>query len=154
MDNIDKKIITLLQENARHPLKYLASKVFLSSPAVSARIDRLEKDEVITGYHADINPIMLGYHVTAFVNMSLDPKQKPEFYPFIEACPNVLECNCVTGAYSMLIKVAFKGTTELDSFISQLQKYGKTETQIVFSTPVKARGISVYVDENITDNEE
>ena len=43
MDNIDKKILHLLQHNARTPLKYLANKVFLSSPAVSARIDRLEK---------------------------------------------------------------------------------------------------------------
>ena len=147
MDKIDKKILMLLQENARHPLKYLANKVFLSSPAVSARIDRLEKDNIITGYHADIDPVMLGYHVTAFINMSLDPKQKPEFYPFVESCTNVLECNCVTGAYSMLIKVAFKGTADLDSFISKLQKYGKTETQIVFSTPVKSRGINVFADE-------
>lgn len=44
----------------------------------------------------------------------------------------------------MLIKVAFPSTMELDSFIGQLQKYGKTETQIVFSTPVKPRGIDVY----------
>jgi DNA-binding Lrp family transcriptional regulator len=56
MDNIDKKILHLLQHNARTPLKYLANKVFLSSPAVSARIDRLEKAGVITGYHAGINP--------------------------------------------------------------------------------------------------
>lgn len=52
MDNIDRKILHLLQKNARTPLKYLASKVFLSSPAVSARIDRLEKSGIITGYHA------------------------------------------------------------------------------------------------------
>lgn len=147
MDNIDKKILHLLQENARYPLKYLAGKVFLSSPAVSARIDRLEKAGIITGYHAAIDPATLNFHVTAFINMSLEPKQKPIFYPFIEACPNVLECNCVTGSYSMLMKVTFPGTAELDSFIGQLQKYGKTETQIVFSTPVKPRGIDIYVEE-------
>ncbi len=144
MDSIDKKILHLLQENARYPLKYLASKVFLSSPAVSARIERLENANIITGYHAAVDPVMLEYHVTAFINMSLEPKQKPIFYPYIESCPNVLECNCVTGAYSMLIKVAFKSTMELDAFIGELQKYGKTETQIVFSTPVKPRGIDVY----------
>ena len=60
MDNIDRKILHLLQKNARTPLKYLASKVFLSSPAVSARIDRLEKSGIITGYHAGINPEALG----------------------------------------------------------------------------------------------
>ena len=68
-------------------------------------------------------------------------RQKSEFYPFIESCPNVLECSCVTGQFSMLIKVAFKSTLELDQFIGRLQDYGRTSTQIVFSTPVGPRGI-------------
>ena len=145
MDKIDIKILTLLQENARYPLKFLAEKVFLSSPAVSARIERLEKQGIITGYHASINPLTLGFHITAFINLTLEPHQKVEFYPFIEACPNVLECNCVTGNYSMLIKVCFPSTQELDHFINQLQTYGKTETQIVFSTPVEPRGIDISI---------
>lgn len=151
MDSIDRKILHLLQNNARTPLKYLASKVFLSSPAVSARIDRLEKSGIITGYHAEINHEALGYHITAFIHMALDPKQKPIFYPFIDACPNVLECNCVTGAYSMLMKVCFPSTMELDSFIGQLQKFGNTETQIVFSNPVRTRGIDIS---SIDDSDE
>jgi Lrp/AsnC family leucine-responsive transcriptional regulator len=146
MDNIDRKIIKLLQGNARTPLKYLANKVFLSSPAVSARIERLEKSGIITGYHASVDNEALGYHITAFIHMALDPKQKPTFYPFVEACPNVLECNCVTGAHSMLMKVCFQSTSELDSFIGQLQRFGSTETQIVFSTPVPTRGISIDTD--------
>ncbi len=48
MDKIDRKILSLLQENARYPLKYLAQKVFLSSPAVSTRIERMEKAGIIT----------------------------------------------------------------------------------------------------------
>ncbi len=143
MDNIDKQILSLLQKNARMPLKYLATKVFLSSPAVSARIDRLEKAGIIGGYHARINQEALGYHITAFINLALDPKQKPTFYPFIESCPNVLECNCVTGAYSMLIKVCFPSTNELDTFIGKLARFGATETQIVFSTPVPTRGVDI-----------
>lgn len=150
MDVIDRKLVHLLQENARYPLKYLASQVYLSSPAVSARIERLETTGIITGYHANINAVQLDYHVTAFINMALDPKQKPSFYPFIESCPNVLECNCVTGAYSMLIKVAFKSTMELDTFIGHLQRFGNTETQIVFSTPVPPRGVDIMPEEEDT----
>lgn len=147
MDTIDYKLIHLLQENARYPLKYLAGQVYLSSPAVSARIERLEKAGIITGYHASIDSLQLNYHVTAFINLALDPKQKPAFYPFVESCPNVLECNCVTGAYSMLIKVAFMSTVDLDTFIGQLQHFGNTETQIVFSTPVAPRGINIMPQE-------
>lgn len=146
MDKIDKMIITLLQENARMPLKALAEKVFLSSPAVSARIERLEKEGIISGYEAKINQLAIGYHITAFINLEVAPEQKPEFYPFIKSCSNVIECNCVTGTYSMLLKVAFASTMQLDTFIGQLQKYGRTSTQIVFSTPVEHRGIDVNVD--------
>ena len=117
MDKIDKKIITLLQQNARMPLKALAENVFLSSPAVSARIERLEKEEIIEGYEVKINQIKLGYHITAFINLEVAPVQKPDFYPFIKSCPNVVECNCVTGNYSMLLKVMFPSTMELDTFI-------------------------------------
>ena len=143
MDDIDKKIVKLLQENARIPLKTLAEHVFLSSPAVSARIDRLEKEHIISGYEAKINQTKLGYHITAFVNLEIIPAQMVEFYPFIQECPNVLECNCVTGNYSMLIKVAFPDTGEVDTFIGKLQRFGRTSTQIVFSTPVAPRGVDV-----------
>lgn len=147
MDNIDKKLIKLLQENARMPLKALAEKVFLSSPAVSARIERLEKDEILTGYSAKVNEKKLGYHIMAFINVEVEPMQKPEFYAMVEECLNVLECNCITGNYSMILKVAFQSTDDLDKFIGKLARFGKTYTQVVFSTPVKPRGISVDVEE-------
>jgi len=111
-----------------------------------AKSSFLEKAGILTGYHASINHEALGYHITAFIHMALDPKQKPTFYPFVEACPNVLECNCVTGAYSMLMKVCFPNTMDLDSFIGQLQRFGSTETQIVFSTPVPTRGVLIDTD--------
>ena len=153
MDDIDKKLVSLLQKNARMPLKNLAEQVFLSSPAVSARIERLEKDGIIAGYEAKINKQKLGYMITAFINLEVEPVQKTEFYPFVKQCPNVLECNCVTGNYSMLLKVAFKNTEELDGFIGRLQEFGKTNTQIVFSTPVEARGIDISMIEEEDDNE-
>lgn len=144
MDKIDATLIAALQENARVPIKTLTKKVFLSSPAISARIEKLEKQGLISGYHASINQYQLGYHIKAFINLSMSPTLKPEFYPFIRTCPNVVECNCVTGNYSMLIKVVYHSTIELDEFIGQLQKFGPTETQIVFSTPVEARGVDIF----------
>lgn len=143
MDKIDAILISELQKNARVSIKTLTNKVFLSAPAISARIEKLEKQGLISGYHATVDPYKLGYHIKAFINLQMSPNQKPEFYPFIRSCPNVTECNCVTGNYSMLIKVIFHSTMELDEFIGQLQKFGPTETQIVFSTPVEARGITV-----------
>ena len=141
MDNIDRKILTILQDNARTPLKVIAEQVFLSSPAVSARIERLEAAGLITSYQAQLSAAAMGYQIKAFISLEVEPRQKPEFYPYIEKCPNVMECNCVTGDYSMLLKVCFHTTQELDQFINQLDQFGRTRTHIVFSTPVEHRGI-------------
>ena len=143
MDDIDRKILKLLQDNARISLKTMAENTFLSSPAVSARIEKLEKDGVIAGYHAQVDPIRLGYHIIAFINLDVTPEDKPKFYAYAESIPNVLECNCVTGDYSMLLEVLFPSTDELDQFIGELQQYGRTKTQIVFSTHVGPRGVDV-----------
>lgn len=140
MDHIDREILQILQANARTSLKTIAEKTFLSSPAVSARIEKLEKDGIITGYQAQIDPVKLGYHIIAFINLNVLPEDKPKFYKYAESIPNILECSCVTGEFSMIMKVAFESTMQLDTFIGQLQKYGKTSTQIVFSTHVGPRG--------------
>ena len=144
LDAVDQKIIELLQENARISIKDIAAQVFLSSPAVTSRIERLEKNGIINGYHAEVNPEAMGYNVKAFINLDLNPIQKKDFYPFVESVPNVVECNCVTGDYAMLLEVQFANTGELDNFIDKLQEFGKTRTQIVFSTAVLHRGAPIH----------
>lgn len=124
-------------------LKTIAEKTFLSSPAVSARIDKLEKDGIIAGYHALVDLMKLGYHILAFVNLDAVPEDKTKFYGYPENVPNVLEVSCVTGEYSLLLKVVFQSTVELDLFIGQLQKFGKTNAQIVCSTYVGPKGVDV-----------
>lgn len=141
LDAIDEVILNILQENAKTPLKKIANQVYLSMPAVSSRIEKMEKEGFITGYHAHINPMALGYHIKALINLEVVPEDKKEFYPFVKACPNVIECNCVTGDYSMVLEVYFPDTVELDQFIGELQRFGRTKTLIVFSTSVEHRGI-------------
>ncbi len=150
MDKTDLILIKQLQQNARAPLKALAAKVFLSSPATSARIERLENEGIISGYSARIDNKKLGYPITAFINTEIHPQDKPVFYPFITAHPNVLECDCVTGPYSMIIKVAFESTEALDMFINQLQVFGNTQTQIVFSTAKENSDVDI---EKIANND-
>ena len=143
LDSIDRQILMTMKKNARTPIKDIAKKVFLSSPAVANRIEKLEKAGIISGYHAHINSFLFGYNIKAFINLEVAPAQKKEFYPFIQSIPNVIECNCVTGAYSMLIEVFFQTTQQLDHFINELQRFGKTQTQIVFSTSVEHRDIPI-----------
>lgn len=86
MDEIDRKILKLLQSNGRMSLKTIAENTFLSSPAVSARIDKLEKDGIIAGYHARVDPMKLGYHILAFINLDVVPEDKPSSMPMRRMC--------------------------------------------------------------------
>lgn len=144
MDKIDRKIINSLQKNARASLKDLSKECFISSPAIAARINKLEKSGIINGYHSSIDIEKIGFHVRAFIQVQLEPRQKDEFYPYVQSIPNVVECNCATGDYSEIMEVIFPSTTDLDNFINTIQqRFGKTSTQIVFSTSVQHRGITL-----------
>ena len=112
LDFIDRQIIGLLQENARMSLKDIASRVYLSSPAASARMDKLEREGYITG-----------------------------FLDYMRQCRNVIECSCITGDYAMLLEVVYPCTEALEQFVAKIQRYGKTKTQIVYSTAVERRGV-------------
>lgn len=80
LDNIDRKIIEMLQKNARTPVKEIAKEVFLSSP-LSPPGSNTSKKRLITGYHAQINPVFLGYHIKAFINLEVEPNQKKTSIP-------------------------------------------------------------------------
>lgn len=139
MDGIDYTILEMLVENSRYSMRDIAKKVFLSSTAVAARVERLEQKGIITGYHVSVNPIKMGYYIKAYIQIQVNPIQKNEFYPYMDRNMHVLECDCVTGEYTMLIKVIFKTTMELDQFINEIQRFGKTNTLIVFSTSTNHR---------------
>lgn len=139
LDEVDCKILAMLQENARASLKDMAAAVSMSPTAVGTRIDRMLEEGVLEGFTTKLNPESMGHYIKAFINLEVSPDQKEEFYPYIDSVLNVVECNCVTGDYSMLIEVRFKTTADLDHFVGELQRFGKTKTQIVFSTCVKHR---------------
>lgn len=138
-DEIDLKIINILNKNARTKAKDIAKEVNVTATTVATRIERLEQSKIIAGYNVKIDHIKAGYAVKAFINLAVEPDRKSEFYSYIEKCKNVIECNCVTGEFSMLLEVVFQSTGALDTFVGELQRFGKTKTQIVFSTCVEHR---------------
>ena len=134
IDNIDIQIFNLLKVNARMPLDELAAQTGLTTSVISERLINLENSGYIKGYHADIDLEKIGYKIKAFVLMSVLPDDQRRFYDFIQKKDRILECSHITGQFSMLLKVIFPTTSELDTFIGELQEFGKTETQVVFST--------------------
>ena len=108
LDKTDLKILKLLQQNARIPMTELAEKVGLSTTPVTERVRRLERDNLITGYHAHLNPHALGQSLWVFVELKLRSKSGNIFEDFkheVLKIPQILECHLVSGEYDYLIKV-------------------------------------------------
>jgi Lrp/AsnC family leucine-responsive transcriptional regulator len=139
IDDTDLQILSMLKANARIPVKQIAERTFLSPTAIATRIERLEQAGIIVGYEAKMDAKAFGFYIKAFVYVDVEPVQTKDFYSYVRGCNNVIECNCVTGDYAMILEVIFRTTEELERFVGELQHFGKTKTQIVFSTAVEHR---------------
>ncbi|MFC0444872.1 leucine-responsive transcriptional regulator Lrp [Pseudidiomarina halophila] len=107
IDRIDRKILRLLQQEGRLSNVAIARRVGLSPTACSERIRKLEKEGVIEGYHARINPAKLGANLMVFVEITLTRTSSDAFAEFGEAVqrtPEILECHLVAGDFDFLIK--------------------------------------------------
>lgn len=131
LDQIDYKLLDLLQRNARMTQLEMAAAVGLSQPAVAERMRKLEQDHLITGYSARVDARRLGKDITAFVGVRIEhPKYNDRFAKEILALPDVLECHRITGPDSYLLKVVTEDTQSLDRLISDLLRHipGVTRT--------------------------
>lgn len=139
MDELDKKILALLSDNARIPVKDIAKKISLTSPAVSSRIRRMEADGVISGYTVRLNLPKSSDQVSALISVSIQPDQRSEFMQLLQSHPEVLQCFHVTGSHSFITKVQCENMQALEHLITGFQLIGPTSTQIILSTPVDRR---------------
>lgn len=134
VDKIDNLILGILQKNARTPNKKIAELVHLTPPAVTARIKKMEKAGVIEGYSTIINMKKVDKSIMARINLIQVSGTRAELIEFISSNPNILSYENVTGRYSISIKILVSKTTELESLILKLQRFGTTETLIILST--------------------
>lgn len=136
MDDIDHRILQCLQKDGRMSLKKIAEVVPLTPPAIAERIRKLEVSGVITGYTAVVNTLKLEENVRAIINVTLPPERQDAFVECVRELEGVQWMHHVTGAFSMSIFAAFRNTGELERMVKTLQKFGRTQTLIVMSTPI------------------
>ena len=158
IDDIDAKILELLQERGRMQRNAIAEVVGLSVSAVSERMRKLDDRGVLDGYHAVVDPKRLHFDITAFIRVSVDGS---EHYPaFIDAATEmdeVLELHSITGDGSHIMKVRTKNTTTLERFLSRVQALSgvsSTSTSIVLSTFKETRALTAEPMDLFDPNEE
>ncbi|RYF41008.1 MAG: winged helix-turn-helix transcriptional regulator [Comamonadaceae bacterium] len=107
LDRIDRKILSILQEDGRIANLKLAEAVALSPTAVLARVQRLTKSGFILGYEARLNPLKLGAGMLVFVEVLLDrttPNVFDQFKAAVQVHPEIMECHMVAGGFDYLLK--------------------------------------------------
>jgi Lrp/AsnC family leucine-responsive transcriptional regulator len=147
LDEIDLKLLALLQEDGRMSQHDLAEAVGLSSPATGERLRKLEERGVIRGFTAILDPKLLGQDVTAFIAVGIDgSRYYPEFVQNARAPPEILECHAVTGQGSHLIKIRTRDTSTLERLLAEIQSWPGvhwTTTSIVLSSLKESTRLTV-----------
>ena len=145
-DATDLRILVELQADARLSLAELGRRVGLSSPAVAERVQRLEQDQVILGYHADLNPKKLGMTLTAVIRVRPAPGQLQNVAELARRTPEIVDCRRITGEDCYIMTAHVRDVEHMEEVIDQFAAHGQTTTSIVQSAPVAARGLSLEPD--------
>ena len=148
LDETDRSLLALLQKNDRLSLAEIGQELKLAPSTVNDRIKRLIRNEIISGFHAAVNPEKVGLDLLAFVFVGWnEPEVETAFLKKVAETGAVLECHHVTGAWNYLLKVRLKTTRDLETFFSSVVKdvpgLQRTETLIVLSSPKETQILQV-----------
>jgi Lrp/AsnC family transcriptional regulator, leucine-responsive regulatory protein len=133
VDDTDRKIIAILQQDASTPQARIAERVNLAASSVNERIRKLKADGVLRSFSVTLDPDKFGFPILAFIGVSIaDGADTTAFVEMATAQPEVLECHHVTGDWNFLLKVRVRSTGNLEELLTGRLKSkaaGVTKTQ-------------------------
>ncbi len=136
IDNLDKKILEIISQNARIPFKDVAAECGVSRAAIHQRVQRLTDMGVIVGSGYHVNPKSLGYSTCTYVGIKLE---KGSMYKNVVKelmkIPEIVECHFTTGPYTMLAKLYARDNEHLMELLNQRMQEiaGVTATETLIS---------------------
>lgn len=144
IDEIDKQIISLLQDNGRLSHTAVAEKVGMATATVYERIKKLEKKGIIKGYAAVVDAEAIGKPFTAFIRLTMSGASEEGYaaskHNFVNVClhePDILECHSVAGEDCYVLKVRTANPQDLEKLLERLRCYAiitRSTSSIVLST--------------------
>ena len=140
LDDKDRTVLELLQQDARLTIAELARRVDLSAPGLQKRLRKLEESGIISRYVTLVDREALGFDMLCFVQVTLqrhEPKAIERFRTVVQTLPEVLECHHITGEYDYLLKVVVRNRKHLEQFLMEtltpLPSMDKIRTSLVLS---------------------
>lgn len=152
IDNLDKKILSILSKNARIPFKDVAAECGVSRAAIHQRVQHLIAGGVITGSGFDVNPKSVGYSTCTYVGINLERgSMYKDVVQQLLTIPEIVECHFTTGSYTMLLKVYARDNEQLMDLLNNKMQMipGVVSTETLFSLDQSIkREIPVHLEEN------
>ena len=134
LDDVDRHILNLLQDDARRSFKEIAEEVKVSEATVFVRVKKLMKNSVIKSYKAIVDPKQVGKGTLAFVMLKANPNVYTKVLPTLVNMDEIYEIFDVTGAYYAILKIRTSSTEELATIIDKIgmiEGITGTETTVV-----------------------
>lgn len=143
MDDIDRRLVQLLQENARMSYAELARQIGLTSPSVQERVGKLERNGVITAYRAEVSPEAVGLGITALIGIvTMAGSEYADVADALWEIDEVESCYFLAGQESYLLKVRVGTMAEMEHLVTRLSRLpgvGGTRTTVALSTKWESR---------------
>lgn len=139
LDSVDRRLLAALAENSRQSLKELAGVVGLSSPTIGERLRRLEERGVIRGFTIELDPRALGYTLQSLVRIHSLPGKLHILQAQLQAIPEIVECDKVTGEDCFVARLFVRTIEHLDEILETISDNATTNTMIVKAQPVQRR---------------
>jgi Lrp/AsnC family leucine-responsive transcriptional regulator len=147
VDDLDIKILKILQQRGRTKRNEIAEAVGLSIPSVSERLHKLETKGILEGYYAKVNKKAFGYDIMAYIHVIMESsKYYKTLIARVEKIPEILECHSILGEGSHLLKAIVKNTESLEKLLSEIQSWPgviATKTTFVLSTIKETTAIEI-----------
>lgn len=141
LDKIDRKILEILQANAKITNAQLSKEIGLSPAPTLERVKKLEVSGIIKSYHAKLDPAAIGLGVTTFVHVTLIGHNKRNIEAFLEQINKVdeiIECHHITGSGDFILKVISKDITSYQNLmldkVSEIKEVDNMQSMVILST--------------------
>jgi Lrp/AsnC family transcriptional regulator, leucine-responsive regulatory protein len=138
-DPVNRRILAELARNPRITMSELGRRAGLSAPAVTERVQRLERSGVIVGYRLELDPAALGFPVSAYVRIRPGPGQLRRIADLAESLPEVTECYRITGEDCFIMRVYAPAIDRFEAVLDKFLMHGQTTSSIVQSVAVPPR---------------
>jgi Lrp/AsnC family leucine-responsive transcriptional regulator len=147
LDVTDNAILRLLQQDGRMTTAELARAISMSASSTADRVRRLTDHGVLRGCRAVVDPVALGYPLTAFVRLRMATPAGQAFHDLLENTPQILEAHYVTGEDCFLLKLIARSMPDLQDLTGKLLIFGQVTTNVAYSSPVQGRPLPPSADE-------